>query len=121
MVNKQAERIGKAGQKLMENLSMNRVYDYMFHLITEYSKLQRFKPVPPSSSQEVCSESLLCLADSAQRRLFEKSTAHPSPDPPCSLQPADGDIINTEIQRRKTVINDLENMKPYIHTPISKH
>ncbi|PON85486.1 Lipopolysaccharide-modifying protein [Trema orientale] len=81
----EATAIGKGGQDFMASLSMNRVYDYMFHLIKEYSKLQHFKPVRPSSALEVCSESLLCLADEKQRQLLEKSIAHPSPTPPCFL------------------------------------
>ena len=73
----QAKVIGKKAQNLMESLSMDRVYDYMFHLITEYSKLQDFKPVPPSSAQEVCPESLLCFADEKKRQFLEKSTVFP--------------------------------------------
>ena len=108
---KQAERIGKAGQDLMESLTMNRVYDYMFHLITEYSKLQKFKPVRPSSSLEVCAESLLCLADPKQRQFLEKSTAYPSPTPPCSLQPADANLISNWVQQRRKTIKDIEDME----------
>ncbi|KAK9280355.1 hypothetical protein L1049_014044 [Liquidambar formosana] len=87
-----AEVIGKGGQNFMENLSMDRVYDYMYHLLTEYSKLQDFKPIPPSSALEVCVESLLCLADPKQRQFLERSTTFPSPAPPCILQPVDGDL-----------------------------
>lgn len=45
---------------------MDHVYDYMYHLIVEYSKLQDFKPAPPSLAQEVCVESILCVADKQQ-------------------------------------------------------
>lgn len=34
---KQAEAIGRRGQELMRDISMDRVYDYMFHLLVEYS------------------------------------------------------------------------------------
>lgn len=81
----EAEKIGKAGQDFMESLTMDRVYDYMLHLITEYSKLLDYKPAPPSSALEACVESLLCLADPKQRQNLEKAAASPSPYPPCTL------------------------------------
>ncbi|CBI15952.3 hypothetical protein VitviT2T_008325 [Vitis vinifera] len=81
----EAKAIGKSGQDLMESMSMARVYDYMYHLITEYSKLLRFKPEPPPSAHEICEESLLCFADPTQRQCLERSTTYPSPTPPCTL------------------------------------
>ncbi|GAB4858876.1 hypothetical protein Ancab_010353 [Ancistrocladus abbreviatus] len=39
----EAEAVGREGQHFMDSLSMGRVYDYMYHLITEYSKLLDFK------------------------------------------------------------------------------
>ncbi|XP_059430144.1 uncharacterized protein LOC132163790 [Corylus avellana] len=107
----EAKAIGKEGQTLMETLSMDRVYDYMFHLITEYSKLQNFKPVPPSSALEVCPKSLLCLADDKQRQFLEKSTAFPSEAPPCSLQSADSNLIKGLIQQKNKSIMDVEDME----------
>lgn len=107
----QAKAIGKEGQTLMKTLSMDRVYDYMFHLITEYSKLQNFKPVPPSSALEVCPKSLLCFADDKQRQFLEKSTAFPSQAPPCTLQPANSNLINGLIQQKKKNIKDVEDME----------
>lgn len=108
---KQAEAIGRGGRDFMGSLSMDRVYDYMFHLINEYSKLLDFKPVRPSSSLEVCKESLLCLADAKQRELLERSTAYTSPSPPCFLQPPDSNFINNWIQKKKKTIKDMEDMK----------
>ncbi|XP_040992070.1 protein O-glucosyltransferase 1-like [Juglans microcarpa x Juglans regia] len=107
----EAKEIGKEGQKLMETLSMDRVYDYMFHLITEYSKLQDFKPVPPYSAQELCPESLLCIADIKQRQFLEQSTTFPSQAPPCTLQPSNSNLIKSWIQRKKKFVEDVENME----------
>jgi len=107
----QAKVIGKKAQNLMESLSMDRVYDYMFHLITEYSKLQDFKPVPPSSAQEVCPESLLCFADEKQRQFLEKSTVFPSQVPPCTLQHANSNLIKSWIEQKKKNIKDVEDME----------
>ncbi|XP_008791205.1 O-glucosyltransferase rumi homolog [Phoenix dactylifera] len=88
----QAESVGKRGQAFMEDLNMDRVYDYMYHLIVEYSKLQDFKPVPPSSAQEVCVESILCVADNKQSQFLERSYASPSSFFPCTLPPPQNDV-----------------------------
>ncbi|ONK72149.1 uncharacterized protein A4U43_C04F16300 [Asparagus officinalis] len=66
-------------------LDMDRVYDYMYHLIVEYSKLQDFKPAPPPNAQEVCMESVLCLADDKQKQFLERSYASPATYVPCAL------------------------------------
>ncbi|BAT88346.1 hypothetical protein LR48_Vigan09g125000 [Vigna angularis] len=83
----EAEAIGKRGQEFMESLTIDRIYEYMFHLISEYSKLQDFKPTPPPTSLEVCEESLLCYADDKQRAFLRKSSASHAPTPPCNLKP----------------------------------
>ncbi|KAI3450319.1 hypothetical protein Pfo_006984 [Paulownia fortunei] len=49
----EAEAIGRAAQDFMGSLSMDGVYDYMYHLLTEYSKLQAFTPVRPSTALEI--------------------------------------------------------------------
>ncbi|KAM6578237.1 hypothetical protein CsatB_030074 [Cannabis sativa] len=112
----EAREIGKGGQDLMESLSVDRVYDYMFHLIKEYSKLQKFKPIRPPSALEVCSESLLCLADAKQRYLLRKSTAFPSSSPPCSLQAADINLMKNLIRKKRQTIDDIEDMKRKAYT-----
>ncbi|KAL0918846.1 hypothetical protein M5K25_010887 [Dendrobium thyrsiflorum] len=85
-----ADAIGIKGQQLMEDLSMDRVYDYMFHLIMEYSKLLDFKPVPPPSALQVCMNTVLCLADEKQRELLEKSSSSPSSTTACALPKQEG-------------------------------
>lgn len=83
----QAEAIGKRGQEFMESLTIDRIYEYMFHLISEYSKLQDFEPTPPPTSLEVCEESLLCYADDKQRAFLRRSAASHAQTPPCNLKP----------------------------------
>ncbi|KAL2486403.1 hypothetical protein Adt_31159 [Abeliophyllum distichum] len=92
----QAESIGRAAQNFMGNLSMDRVYDYMYHLITEYSKLQDFKPVRPSNALEICVDSVFCFADERQRQFLERSFAFPSSAPPCSLPPPPSSVSSTQ-------------------------
>ncbi|RCV15185.1 hypothetical protein SETIT_3G037800v2 [Setaria italica] len=82
----EAERVGRRGQRLMQDLSMAAVYDYMLHLLTEYAALMDFRPVPPPTAQEACEGSVLCLADDKQRRFLEASAAEPAVDEPCVLK-----------------------------------
>lgn len=92
----------------MESLSIDRIYDYMYHLITEYSKLLDFKPVRPSSALEVCYETALCFADEKQREFLERSTTFPSSNPPCKLQPPDSNLINSWIENKRKVIQESQ-------------
>ncbi|KAK9153508.1 hypothetical protein Sjap_000988 [Stephania japonica] len=107
----EAEAIGKKGQNFMRSLSMDRVYDYMYHLITEYSKLQNFKPSPPSSAQEMCAESLLCYADSKQKEFLTRSTASPSKSPPCTLPSSDRTIINDWLEKKRKIISEVQTLE----------
>ncbi|XVF46743.1 hypothetical protein PTKIN_Ptkin03bG0052800 [Pterospermum kingtungense] len=108
----EAEAIGRRGQQLMESISMDRVYDYMFHLISEYAKLQDFKPIPPPSAQEVCEESLLCLAEPKQKEFLRKAAASISPNPPCSLaKRPSSNFFNTWIEQKKKIIELTKQME----------
>ncbi|XWS71573.1 hypothetical protein CRYUN_Cryun03dG0149500 [Craigia yunnanensis] len=108
----EAEAIGKRGQQLMESLSMDRVYDYKFHLISEYSKLQDFKPVPPSSAQEVCEESLLCLAKPKQREFLRRAAAGGSSTPPCNLiKRPNSNFFNIWTDQKKKIIEQVKDME----------
>jgi len=96
----------------MQNLNMENVYDYMFHLLSEYSKLQKFKPQIPTTAQEVCRASILCLADSKERMFLEKSipkTATKSP--PCSLPSPNHDLIKNWVEKKNNIIHQIEKME----------
>lgn len=95
----------------MESISMDRIYDYMFHLISEYSKLQKFKPEKPSSAKEVCAGSLLCFAEQKERELLERSRVVPSLDRPCKLPDADRNRLERLIQQKKKTIEDVRYME----------
>ncbi|KAF8725881.1 hypothetical protein HU200_020447 [Digitaria exilis] len=83
----EAERVGRRGQRLMQDLRMSAVYDYMLHLLTEYAALMDFRPAPPPEAQEACEGSVLCIADDKQRRFLEASRAEPAVDEPCVMPP----------------------------------
>ncbi|KAG9143480.1 hypothetical protein Leryth_016486 [Lithospermum erythrorhizon] len=82
-----ATTVGGEAQNLMASLDMDHVYDYMYHLINEYSKLLDFTPQRPSSAVDVCAESILCFADKKQKSFLTASVTQPSPSPPCTLPP----------------------------------
>ncbi|KAG9454007.1 hypothetical protein H6P81_006911 [Aristolochia fimbriata] len=105
----EAESIGKGGQDYMKNVSMDRVYDYMYHVMVEYSKLQDFKPSPPPTAQELCPEQLLCYADKKQREFLKRSVASPSTTLPCALPPPDGNLMKRFAQDKHTRIGTTEN------------
>ncbi|RZC84431.1 hypothetical protein C5167_047216 [Papaver somniferum] len=106
-----AEEIGKGAQDLMGTLNMERVYDYMYHLINEYSKLQNFKPVPPSTAQEVCMESVLCYANEREKGFLKGSVASPSLSMPCTLQSPDRELVENVIQKNRKIIDDVQEME----------
>ncbi|KAJ0902176.1 putative glycosyl transferase CAP10 domain-containing protein [Helianthus annuus] len=54
-------------------MEIDRIYDYMYHLIVEYAELLDFKPVRPISALEECVESLYCFADQNQTQLLARS------------------------------------------------
>jgi len=108
----EAEAIGKQGQQFMQNLNMENVYDYMFHLLSEYSKLQKFKPQVPTTAQEVCKTSILCLADSNERMFLERSIPKTATKSlPCSLPSPNHDLTKQWIEKKNGIINQIEKME----------
>ncbi|KAL6584600.1 hypothetical protein OROMI_003889 [Orobanche minor] len=100
----EAEEIGKSVQDFMENLDIDRIYDYMYHLIVEYAKLLDFKPIRPSSSHEESVDSLYCFADQNQTSFLARSATTPSEAPPCTLpQPANRQTDNFLAQKARIV------------------
>lgn len=99
--------MGKSGQEFMEMLNMRHVYDYMFHLISEYSKLLDYKPVVPPTARQVCTESLLCFADPKQRQFLEQSASTLSPAPPCTLQKHDGRILKRWVKLKDNAMKGV--------------
>ncbi|KAJ1381308.1 Lipopolysaccharide-modifying protein, partial [Sesbania bispinosa] len=82
-----AQAIGEAASKFIhEDLDMDYVYDYMFHLLNEYAKLLRFKPTIPPGAVEFCPETMACAVNGTQRRFMEESMVKfPSDSNPCTI------------------------------------
>ncbi|KAF3968178.1 hypothetical protein ACB098_06G208400 [Castanea mollissima] len=87
-----AQKIGEAGSKFVqENLKMDFVYDYMFHLLSEYAKLLKFKPTIPPGTLEACSETMACLKDDKlwkiKKFMVESMVKTPRDTLPCTMPP----------------------------------
>ncbi|XP_045816525.1 O-glucosyltransferase rumi homolog isoform X2 [Trifolium pratense] len=84
------QEIGKAGSKFIhEELSMDYVYDYMFHLLNEYAKLLKFESRVPEGAVELCPETMACSRSRWSEKEFmsESMVREPSTKAPCSLPP----------------------------------
>ncbi|KAI9173628.1 hypothetical protein LWI28_004031 [Acer negundo] len=89
---KKAHEIGKASSDfIQEELKMDYVYDYMFHLLNEYAKLLKFKPMVPENSLavEVSSETMASMAADGSEKKFmmESLVKSPSSTSPCTMPP----------------------------------
>ncbi|XP_068306414.1 uncharacterized protein [Pyrus communis] len=84
-----AQAIGKAASDfIQEELKMDYVYDYMFHLLNEYAKLLRFEPRIPKGTTHLCSESIACPAnESPKKSMTESLVKSPSATDPCTMPP----------------------------------
>lgn len=87
--NGQAQEIGTKGSSfVLEEVKMEYVYDYMLHLLTEYARLLRFKPVVPPGAFELCREVLACPVEPLAKEFMRQSEVRaPAVGPPCSLPP----------------------------------
>lgn len=85
----EAQKIGKAASKfIQEELKMDYVYDYMFHLLNEYAKLLKFEPRVPEGAEELCVEAMACTRSGLERKFMTESMVRePSTKAPCSLPP----------------------------------
>ncbi|KAL4323500.1 hypothetical protein GQ457_11G001270 [Hibiscus cannabinus] len=85
----QAEAIGEAaGNFIQEDLKMDNVYDYMFHLLNEYAKLLKFEPTIPPAAIELCSETMACPETGTRKKfMVESLVMSPSDATPCALPP----------------------------------
>lgn len=86
---RQARGIGKAGSNFIINqVKMDYVYDYMFHLLNAYAKLLTYKPTVPKNAVEICSESLACPMKELMRKYMEDSRVKaPTLSEPCRMPP----------------------------------
>lgn len=109
----QAQVIGKAGSKfIQDNLKMEYVYDYMFHLLTKYAKLLKFQPTTPSGAVEVCSESMACPKNGLWKKFMEESMVKsPSDKLPCTMPPHDPNFFQVLFERKENITRQVEMLE----------
>lgn len=111
MTIEQAQRIGESGTKFVkESLKLKFVYDYMFHLLSEYAKLLKFEVKVPLGAAELCSEVIACPADGLLRKfLAESMVKSPSDALPCLLPPPYDPVeFKAFIERKESVTRQVE-------------
>ncbi|XP_065859482.1 uncharacterized protein [Euphorbia lathyris] len=110
----QVQAIGNRGQTFIkEDLKMENVYAYMFHLLKEYAKLQRFKPRIPLGAEELCSESMACRFDGEIRNLMEDSMViSPSDKGPCVMPPPyDPSALQSFLEMKENMTTQVLNLE----------
>ncbi|XP_058082746.1 uncharacterized protein LOC131230787 isoform X5 [Magnolia sinica] len=98
-----AQEIGKAASSfILEELKMDYVYDYMFHLLNEYAKLLTYKPTLPQNAKEYCLESMACHAKGLEKKfMMESMVMGPKDSSPCTLAPPFDPAALQAMNRRK--------------------
>lgn len=60
----------------------------MFHLLSEYAKLLKYKPIVPKKAIELCSEVMACPAEGVIKKfMLESMVKGPSDAIPCNMPP----------------------------------
>ncbi|XP_004309206.1 PREDICTED: O-glucosyltransferase rumi homolog [Fragaria vesca subsp. vesca] len=111
---KKAQAIGKAASNyIKEDLKMDYVYDYMFHLLSEYAKLLRFKPTVPPEAIELCSETMACQAEGLEKKfMMESMVKGPAVTSPCTMPPPyDPASLFSVLRRRSNIIKRVETLE----------
>uniref|UniRef100_A0A2N9GKX7 Glycosyl transferase CAP10 domain-containing protein n=1 Tax=Fagus sylvatica TaxID=28930 RepID=A0A2N9GKX7_FAGSY len=107
----QAQAIGEAASNFIhEDLKMDYIYDYMFHLLNEYAKLLKFKPSIPPGAVELCSEIMACRAIGTwEKFMVESMVKSPSDSTPCTLpSPYDPSSLRGFLDRKDKSIKQVE-------------
>ncbi|KAJ9173585.1 hypothetical protein P3X46_016704 [Hevea brasiliensis] len=106
-----AQAIGKAASDfIQEELKMDYVYDYMFHLLNMYAKLLKFEPRVTEGAVELCSEVMACPADGLERKFMTESLVKsPSVTGPCTMPPAyEPRVLGAFYRKKLNAIRQLQ-------------
>lgn len=111
----QAQKIGEAANKfIMEELKMKNVYDYMFHLLSEYAKLLRYKPTVPKGAVRVCAGTLDCVEKekNTMEGLYKigSMVQGPSKTEPCKLRPPyDPPALKDFLESKEKLVRQVQS------------
>ncbi|XP_059661762.1 uncharacterized protein LOC132307902 [Cornus florida] len=106
-----AQAIGKASSDfIQEELKMDYIYDYMFHLLNQYAKLLKFKPEIPEGAVEFCLETMACSAEGTQKKFMTESMVKsPSITSPCTMPPPyEPQVFGGLVRRKVNAIKQVE-------------
>ncbi|XP_010523736.1 PREDICTED: O-glucosyltransferase rumi homolog isoform X2 [Tarenaya hassleriana] len=94
-----ARGIAEAGSRFIrEDVKMELVYDYMFHLLNEYGKLLKFRPEIPRGATEITPENMGCPATGRWKDFMAESMVmSPSERYPCGLPPPYDPLVLKEV------------------------
>ncbi|PIN22272.1 Endoplasmic reticulum protein EP58, contains filamin rod domain and KDEL motif [Handroanthus impetiginosus] len=107
----EAQAIGKAASSfILDDLKMDYVYDYMFHLLSEYSKLLKYKPTVPKKAVELCSEAMACSSQGFEKKfMYDSLVKGPVFSNPCTMPPPyDPASLHSVIERKDSGIKQVE-------------
>ncbi|XP_010544721.1 PREDICTED: O-glucosyltransferase rumi homolog [Tarenaya hassleriana] len=98
-----AREIAEAGSRFIrEEVKMEFVYDYMFHLLNEYAKLLKFRPEIPRGGKEITPENMGCPATGRWREFMSESMVmSPSERSPCVMPPPYDPLALKEVLQTK--------------------
>ncbi|KAJ9681524.1 hypothetical protein PVL29_020412 [Vitis rotundifolia] len=111
---KKADEIRKAGSSFVqEELRMKFVYDYMFHLLSAYAKLFKYKPTVPPGAVEVCPETMVCPVKGLEKKYkIQSMVKSPSDTGPCAMPPPyDPAELRHMLERKDHVMKQVEMLE----------
>ncbi|KAL5216164.1 hypothetical protein ABZP36_007565 [Zizania latifolia] len=107
---KAQEIIGNASKFIRDELTMDRVYDYMFHLLTEYARLLKYTPTVPDRAVEVTVESMPRGRQGRERQFMVDTMVDGSGSGgPCELPPPfSSEELETLRTRKADAVRQVE-------------
>ena len=109
----QAQKIGKAASHMiLEELKMNYVYDYMFHLLSAYAKLMKYKPTLPPGAIEIVEEKMANTGGDLEKSYKKESSVKaPSTTTPCTMPPPyDPKTLKSFLKLKEKVTRKVEKL-----------
>lgn len=95
-----------------EDMKMDFVYDYMYHLLKEYAKLLRFKPRKPEGAVEMCAENWTPPAwydPNVKKFMLDSMVKSPSKTSPCNMPPPyNGSDLGAVLDRRDKILKKVK-------------
>lgn len=88
---------------------MELVYDYMYHLLNEYSKLLKFRPTVPPGAVELTPETMTGAVEGLHKKFLEDSLEKsPSEREPCDLPPYDRTVLDELREKKLNALNQVQ-------------